>query len=172
MASDPNTPQIVYFGSQDCGNVFRSVNSGETWIKINPAVAAPQCWVDEVRDVAVDKDSRVYAATSEGLLRWQGSAWQSLTGLPTDDITAIAIDLSAGAGTLYVGTGENGVYGSSDGGDTWLPFNRGLSGRAISGLVVGPAFPRMLYAGMEYGGVWGRSIGEAYFSYLPMIRAE
>ncbi len=87
-------------------------------------------------------------------MKWDGSGWTKLTGLPTDDITALAIDKSTSSGTLYVGTGEDGVFVSEDGGDTWTSFNQGLGNLSITKLAISDSLPKMLYAGTAYGGIW------------------
>ena len=59
-----------------------------TWTKITPGSE----WVWEVRDVEVNPDSKVYAATSSGLMQGDGSTWTKVAGLPSGDLTAVAID--------------------------------------------------------------------------------
>jgi len=107
-----------------------------------------------VRDIEVDLNSHVYAATDEGLWRWDGSDWTVLAGLPTDDIRALAIDNATSLGVIYAGTGENGVFVSQDGGSTWIPFNEGLGTLSITELVISTSQPKMLHAGTGYGGVY------------------
>ena len=82
-----------------------------------------------------------------------------MTGLPTDDITALAIDRSTTPGIIYVGTGEDGVFVSEDGGNTWTSFNEGLGNLSITKLAISASLPKMLYAGTAYGGVWSRTAG-------------
>ena len=60
------------------------------------------------------------------------------TGLPTTDVTTIAMDPKAPQ-TLYVGTDSNGVFKSTDGGSTWNPAGTGLPDSSISFLVMDPA---------------------------------
>jgi len=107
-----------------------------------------------VRDIEVDLNSQVYAATDEGLMKWDGSGWITLNGLPTDDITALAIDRSSSPGIVYAGTGEDGVFVSEDGGNTWTSFNEGLGNLSITKLAISDSLPKMLYAGTAYGGIW------------------
>jgi hypothetical protein len=60
-----------------------------------------------------------------------------------------------------VGTGEDGVFVSQDGGSTWIDFNEDLGNLSINKLAISASQPKMLYAGTAYGGVWSRIIGEA-----------
>ena len=108
LASDPTGSEKVYFGSSYRGYVFQSTNAGETWTNISPN--APDEWVDEVRDIEVDLGSNVYAATNAGLMKWNGSVWTKLAGLPGDGINAVAIDISVNPGVLYVAVWRQGVF--------------------------------------------------------------
>ena len=165
LAADPTDPQILYFGSERWGYVFRSTDAGENWTRISPGAE----WVWEVRDIEVDLNTDVYAATGEGLMKWNGSDWTKLTGLPTDDITALAIDRSTTPGIVYVGTGADGVFVSQDEGNTWIPFNERLGNLAITKLAVSSSQPKMLYTGTFYGGVWSRRLSP---DPLPDIKAN
>lgn len=168
LASDLGDPQIVYLGSQRCGNVYRSPNGGANWANVSPGAPPGECWVDEVRDVAVDLNSDVYAATDSGLMRRSGSLWTRLTGLPTDDLTALALDTSTSPSTIYVGTGGEGVFVSEDGGGTWTPFSEGLESRSITTLAIGTDYAKILYAGTAYGGTWNRVLAPGNYVYLPV----
>ncbi|NQT82367.1 DUF5011 domain-containing protein, partial [bacterium] len=153
LAAHPHDPDIVYFGTARWGYVFQSTDAGSTWQDFSPGGE----WVWEVRDIEVDSNSHVYAATSEGLRKCDGldgSNWAKLTGLPTDDITALAIDRSTSPGIVYAGT-AGGVFVSEDGGNTWLPFMDGLGNVTISDLALTEGQSKILYAGTA-GGVWSR----------------
>ena len=154
IASDPLNPSILYFGSQNCGYVFRTVNTGSSWTNISPAAPPSECWVNEVRSLAVDSGSRVFAATDKGLWKWDSPAWTKLSGLPSEDITAISIDKSSVPETFYAGTATAGVYLSEDAGNTWIAFNEGLENTAITKLELSSGSSAVLYAGTAYGGLW------------------
>ena len=47
---------------------------------------------------------------------------------------------------LYVGTEGEGVFKSTDGAESWHPFNRGLDDQTVFGLAMDPLFPNVLYA--------------------------
>ncbi len=153
LAADPAKPGTVYFGTARYGYVLQSTDRGVSWTRISPGGE----WVWEVRDLEVDMNSQVYAATDSGLIKWDGSDWTNVAGLPTIDITALAFDRSLIPEVLYVGTGESGIYVSDDGGNTWIPFNDGLESLSITELSISGSEPKMVYAGTAYGGVWSRS---------------
>lgn len=150
LASDPKDPQILYYGTSAWGYVYKSTSGGSGWTRISPG--GESWW--RVRDIEVDLNSYVYAATSEGLMKWDGSDWTELPGLSEYSIQAIAIDRNASPETIYAGTGEDGVFVSEDGGNTWTSFNEGLGNLSITTLTLSNSLPKVLYAGTEYGGVW------------------
>jgi len=48
---------------------------------------------------------------------------------------------------LYVGAEFDGVFKSTDGGESWGPVSLGLDGVRVTGLVMDPVNPSVLYAG-------------------------
>ena len=182
LASDPNSSDSVYVGTKGGGYVLKSTNGGylDSWTLFSPGGS----WVDEVRDIEVDWNSHVYAATDQGLMKWDGVNWAKLGGLPTDDTTALAIDRSTNPGVVYAGTGGNGVFASPDGGGTWIPFSEGLGNLDITRLAVSASMPKVIYAGTA-GGVWSSSLTEVptptptptstaipYSVYLPLVMRQ
>jgi uncharacterized protein (DUF1015 family) len=79
-----------------------------------------------VRDIAVDLNGMVYAATDVGLWVGDEDVWTKIGGIPSDDITALTIDSSGNPEVIYAGTGDLGVFVSSNGGGSWNSFNEGL----------------------------------------------
>jgi photosystem II stability/assembly factor-like uncharacterized protein len=160
LAVDPNDFDTIYVGTARPGYVFKSPNGGGTWDLYSPPQS--EDWVQEVRDLEVDSSSHVYAATDEGLLKrsGDGAGWISLTGLPTGDVTALAIDRSASPETVYVGTNEHGVFVSMNSGNTWASFNEGLGDPSITRLALTTSEPKLLYAGTAYSGVWSTAVPE------------
>jgi hypothetical protein len=156
LAVDPNNTSIVYEGKSQIGQVFKYNNVWlSTW---SVSEITPSAGIGGVRDIEVDNSSRVYVAASDGLWRRDGTLWTKLTGLPTDDITALAIDLSTSPGVVFVGTGAAGVFVSEDGGGTWSAFNDGLDIRRINELRISAISPKRLYAGTAGSGVWSQAV--------------
>jgi photosystem II stability/assembly factor-like uncharacterized protein len=60
---------------------------------------------------------------------------------------------------VYVGTGEQGVFASTDGGATFQPLNRGLETGRIATLLVDPADSTRLYAAVAGRGVFRWNAG-------------
>ena len=150
LAADPQHPEILYCGTYEDGHVFRSADTGETWTRTSPE----GFWVSRVKDLAVAANSELYAATTGGLMKWDGVAWNRLAGLPSDDTTAVDLDRSTDPAVIYAGTGDQGMFFSSDQGLTWIPFTAGLANPSITRLAVSRSRPTVVYAGTNLGGVW------------------
>ena len=67
-------------------------------------------------------------------------------------MTALAIDPQTPT-ILYAGTERGGVFKSTDGGESWIAFNTGLTNLLVNSVVVDPQRPTTLYAGTQ-GGVF------------------
>ena len=165
LAADPYDSSIIYVGTFHNGYVFKSKNGGSIWDRISPGGD----WVWEVRGLAVDNRSQLYAATDEGLLKWDGVSWTKLGGLPEDDIMAIAIDHSGDTEIIYGGTNKHGVYVSQDSGSTWTSFNQGLECLSMTKLAISEMEPKFLYAGTAYGGVWARTLTNKALPWMPLL---
>lgn len=75
-----------------------------------------------------------------------GDGWQVesvLTGLAVTTLAADPTDSS----TLYAGTQKDGLYRSTDKGQTWQPLS--LAGRAVKAIAVSPHDRNTLYAGVR-----------------------
>jgi xyloglucan-specific exo-beta-1,4-glucanase len=101
LAVDPNKTSVLYLGARSGNGLWRSVDSGETWSKVSSFPSGGNYFQDSTNDYTTD------------LI---GVAW----------ITFDPSSSSAGTAskTIYVGVADttNGIYRSSDGGDTWAPL--------------------------------------------------
>ena len=151
LAIDPQTPGTVYAGSAGRG-VFKTLNGGKTWRATGLA---------NVRSLAVDPrtGTTVYAGTTRGLFRSNdgASTWRRIATAPrapidpgeigiTDPYTfeAIVID-PIHPESIYAALRIGGVLKSSDGGDTWVAANQGLTSKHIRTLAIDPHNPQNLY---------------------------
>ena len=74
-------------------------------------------------------------------------------GLPPLDLVALAPD-PVDPETLYAGTKQDGVFKSTDAGETWSPAGVWPAGVILQrGLVVDPGDPSILYAGTDLASV-------------------
>jgi photosystem II stability/assembly factor-like uncharacterized protein len=155
--------------------VFKSTNAGRSWRIVG---GDPHAF-GHVAELAVDprRSSVVYraidhgvpASTSGGVFKSTdgGQTWKAMNnGLPSPRVTpsayAIVIDPRS-PNTVYVAADSDGlfpkgigVFKSSDGGATWVPFSEGLAGdgHRVKHLAI-DSRGSTLYAG-TYNGVYDR----------------
>jgi len=149
----PSAPGKAYVIS-DAGLVFRKadVNTAGGW-------AQPGQWATSgVRHLAVNgvNDDRLYAITSGRVARSPdgGASWVEVgTGtLPASPFHSIVAHPWKGT-TLYVAA-ENGVYVSTDEGDTWGAYDQRLPNAAVQQLYWSGG---SLYAVTHGRGIWRRT---------------
>ncbi|MDF1576751.1 MAG: hypothetical protein P1P86_16315 [Bacteroidales bacterium] len=164
IAMDPVDQEIVYQGTSNLGYVLRSEDAGDTWERISPG--GDYSFAGTVRDLAVDSEHQVFAATSSGLSQWEGdTVWTLVGSFPSLQTNALAFDNFQESPVYYVGTEDQGVYLSKDGGTTWSSYNQGLERRNIDRLEINQASPGSLYAGTRNGGVWITGLAEVNTSH-------
>jgi photosystem II stability/assembly factor-like uncharacterized protein len=164
LAIDPQAPNTVYAGSAGRG-VFKTLNGGKTWRATG---------LENVGSLAVDprNGSTVYAGTARGLFRSTdgASTWRRIATAPgapidpgkigstePDTFAAIVID-PRHPESVYAALRTGGMLKSSDGGDTWVAANRGLTSKHIRALVIDPHHPQNLYVSAD-GGVFRTTNG-------------
>ena len=127
IALDPNNSNILYLGTDDDG-IYKSTDGGTSWTKLT-IFGLPQKY--GVGDIVVDpRDNKnVYVATV--------------------DYFRLAVD----RGLL----GDYGVYFSKDGGNTWKPFNEGLTHKGAFALEMDTE-ESILYVGTRGGGIYWRKV--------------
>ena len=100
------------------------------WVALNEGFPFP--YLCSINDIAFG-DTNIYAGTDCSFYRYSKSLkkWiQKSTGIGSDiDITSLAVTNSQ----VYAGTFGDGIYLSSDKGETWSPINEGLDIGILSG---------------------------------------
>ena len=157
LAFSRTDPATLYAAVGRRGDLFASTDGAQSWTRLgNYELSGFQA-----RLAVAPSDANVLFVTEDvrGLYRSLdgGYTWLSLKGgLPKDEndtvnVQSLAID-PADANVVYVGTGwgssnGNGVYKSTDGGETWAPANRGMIDYGITALAVNPSDSQVIYAG-------------------------
>ena len=148
LAIAPSDPQRIY--ASDNGLIFVTINDGLTWTQCNPGNSPfGSITVDPTNPNVVyvtggNFGSGELMRSSDG-----GATWQNLSGnlpnLPTYAFAQIGT-------TLYVGN-DNGVYFSTDDGNTWALFGAGLPNVQVRDLRYDPT--NNILAAFTYGrGAW------------------
>lgn len=124
-----NDSDHIFAGNGDQGGVFKSVDDGNTWIRVLPNSVAPLA-------IEINNEGIIFAGTRNNFYKSSdnGISWNSFyAGLDNQIVASI---FTYSLSEIFVGTGYynvgNGVYYSSDGGETWA--QRGLDGKIIYSL--------------------------------------
>jgi len=143
LALDPTNPEVVYAGLAEGVGIFKSTNGGGLWEPINVGLRV-QCpsFLQRVGQVQV-------GVSLEKPKRAKISEYYSI---PWTDIEAIVID-PLEPQRLYAADISRGVHMSTDGGESWVLINDGLTTKAVSALSLSPD-GRVLYAATEGGGTF------------------
>jgi hypothetical protein len=177
LVIDPVTPNILYAGAS-CGNVYKIIDSGESWSTTSVKSVQPGGAEPEPRVIALAMDpikpSTLYAGThsytsSRSWRYYPGGVYKSTDGgrnwsQMTSSYTyywSLVIDPKTPS-TLYAGTGD-GVYKSTNDGQNWTIVNTGLPHATIHVLVIDPKMTSTIYAGTD-GGVYKSIDGGGYWS--------
>ena len=157
LAIDPTMPRTLYAGTD--GGAFKSTEGGDSWQAINAGLSSTY-----LHALAIDPTTPgiLYAGTDGGAFKSTdgGGSWQAINaGLSNTSVQAFAIDPTTPR-TLYAGTSDNGdpnrmegVFKSTNGGNSWQAINADLSKTPVWALAIAPTTPSTLYAGTS-GGVF------------------
>lgn len=158
LAMRPGAPNVLYAGTHGTG-LHRSTDSGNNWLQLPLAEAYVNC-------LAIDPlaPDIIYAGTLNGVYSTTdaGSTWDTL-GLSQDIIWSLAVD-PVSPNILYASTLWNGVFRSTDSGNSWSPINSGLNYPITFSVTIDPASPSTLYLGTAAGGVYKSTNGGAFWS--------
>jgi len=154
-------PVTLYAAIGHRGDLFASTDGAQSWARVGGYGLTGF----EARLAVAPSDGNVLFVTEDVRAVYRsldgGHNWLEVgEGLPKDDndtvnAQSLAID-PTNANVIYVGTGwrasnGNGVYKSTDGGETWSPANRGMIDYGITALAVHPSDSQVVYAGGANG---------------------
>lgn len=149
VKADPQHPSIVYAAT--AYGVFRSENSGETWVRKNTGFLKPF-----VSDIVIDRANtrRLLAATEDGVYGStnSGMSWKKV-GLNGKGIRTLAQNPGI-LRVFYAGTEDDGIFMSNDAGKTWRASNNGLTNPTVYSIACDPSKAENLYVGTHGGGVY------------------
>ena len=150
LAANPNDSSILYAGTE--AGIFRTKNGGNNWERLDSLMDELQIWAIAVNPKNPDI---VFAGTCPSALfksSDSGDTWRRLNvelaeeceGVPiVPRVTSISIDPDDDQ-TVYAGVEIDGLWLSTDGGETWGERSEGLSSLDIHGLTVVPGSPKVL----------------------------
>ncbi|MBN8639012.1 MAG: hypothetical protein J0M07_27095 [Anaerolineae bacterium] len=147
--------------------LHRSTDGGSTWHNTFASLD------ENLAATAVAAlDQTVFAGTKGAVLRSDdtGNTWH-ISGLVTPPPLVVALAVSpnfAEDGTVLAGTAEDGVFVSTDRGDSWVPWNFSLLDLNVYALALSPNFAQdhTVYVGTE-SGIFRSSNGGRGWRELP-----
>ena len=159
---------LLYVGSDD-GKIHSSKDGGTSWQLISESL--PQhLWVSRVVASLHEKgrvyatlngyrndDFKSYAYVSEDF----GATWKSIANFPNSPVNVILED-NKNAKLLFVGT-DNGLFASTDQGNSWQNFSNGMPKVAVHDLVIQTKAKELIV------GTHGRSIYKTDISKMQML---
>ena len=162
--AQPGAPDTVYAGTG--AGVFKSCDGCESW----SAHLGP--W-GAVKSLAIDSTGVIFAGTRNDLAD-VGTIYRSGDGGASWDTVfthgATIHDLAMDPGTpeiVYCAAGSyldgaEGMFKTTNSGDTWAPVNEGLADRMAHAVVVEPGNPSRAWVGVDgLGGIYRTSDGAA-----------
>ena len=170
LAIDPSNSGTLYVGDTMYKGIYKSTDYAQSWAPVSPLEGDfnPYIW-----DLVIDplKSNTLYAGGQGGIYKTTdgGESWNRMgQGLPPGpygtpiEVVSLAID-PVNPNILYAGTyHQNGLYKSTDGGETWKIANTGMEWYgdvpSVSALAINPSNSNVLYAG-TYNPDDGHGIG-------------
>jgi photosystem II stability/assembly factor-like uncharacterized protein len=156
LAIDAADPHIVYAGSAANAGVVRTTDGGRSWRSVNAGTRRAA-----VEALASDPSTpgTLYMGNDDGIYKTTTYAdlWTRIgTGI-AGPINTIVVDPS-NPSTVYLGSASQGVWVSTDAGQTWTALNDGLANLHVYRLAIDPT-GSSLYAGTVGGGAFVLDLG-------------
>jgi photosystem II stability/assembly factor-like uncharacterized protein len=138
VAESPHSKDIIYAGADD-GLLHITTDGGKSWTNISPDMQEGMINAIEVSPhnpstvyIAFNRykfdDFRPYVLKSTDY----GKSWEVYSeGIEKNSFVRVVREDNEVEGLLYAGT-ERGVYMSSDGGETWVKWQRNLPGSSYN----------------------------------------
>jgi photosystem II stability/assembly factor-like uncharacterized protein len=181
LAFSPDNPPTLYAAVGQ--HLYASADGAASWSQLAQYVGNSRGF--ERIAVAPSNGNVLYAVTViEGTFRSDdaGYNWRPINaGLPQDsnesfNVQAVAVD-PTNPDVVYAGTGwepfnGNGVYKSTDGGETWQPANQGMMDRSVTALAIDPTNPQTVYAGTYEGELFRSADGGATWDDITPSQAD
>ena len=150
VTPDPGDGEIVYIATPY--GVYKTTDGCATWKQMNKGLAFPFF----TQSVIIDRsDSKtLYCASEEGVYVSHDAAanWKR-TGLHVAN-TRVVVQHPKDPKTLFVGTEDDGLYVTHNGGTWWSKTEAGVDHATFYGIAFDPNHPDTMYAGGYVSGMY------------------
>jgi len=157
---DPTNSKIVYIGT--AYGVFKTTDGGKTWQRKTKGLKEPSDTFTSALLIDKAQPKVIFAGTENGLYvsKDAGESWSAIGGatLRGKGIRRLVQSL-LNPKILMVGTENDGVFKSTDSGETWQQMNKGLEHLTVYALAFDPKNDSIIYAGGYGGGVYKTTDG-------------
>ncbi|MEI6456038.1 MAG: T9SS type A sorting domain-containing protein [bacterium] len=134
---------VIYAGTED-GGFYLSEDGGSTWTARNDGLPA-----SDILSIAGDGAGLIAGTAGKGVYLMNGNTWVPVTnGIPS---SAIARSLTSTSAALFAGTYGDGIFRSSDHGNSWTAVNTYLHNPLVNTVT---ASGETVFAGTDGGGVY------------------
>jgi photosystem II stability/assembly factor-like uncharacterized protein len=122
----------------------------------------------------VSERTRIFAVTGDDVARFALEAGEPELVLRGIGARCVAVD-PRDPERVYVGTFDDGLYATDDGGSTWRQDERGLADRRVMSVAVSPSHEQggvsVVYAGTEPSNLYRSVDGGRNWQLLPALRS-
>ena len=170
LAIDPVDTNTLYAADRSkgpgiwdlfAGNVYKSTDGGDSWLTINNGLTGNYAHILVIDPLAA---TTLYASllgygvyglykTTDGGENWfdiiEDLTWLNDNGEIRNCFVVDLVINPTTPDTLYAGTDGQGVYKSTDGGESWTAINSDLANLSIHALAIDPINPTTIYAGID-----------------------
>ncbi len=151
LAIDPNVPAKLHAAVREKGDgIYRTTDGGARWIRVDDGPGGEVKVLASVNIPTGMGGIFLYAGTAEGLQRSPDCflGWTKVGGLPTNrTVNGFALD-PENPKVMYVAM-RDGLFKSTDAGETWKPIGTGL--KNLAAVTVNPKKPSEIYAATAQG---------------------
>ncbi len=148
---NPLQTEVLYASA--CTGVYKSVNGGQRWSRVRSGIPKD---AHRTRSLHLDPSDpeTLYAGTTEGLFasRDGGAGWSLL--IPKVVVNSVAVS-PRDPQLVLVGTDDAGVLKSSDGGQSFVPSNRGFIHRQVGAMALSRDGSDQILVGLAQDGPHG-----------------
>ena len=171
LAHTPTEPAMLYAIIGSKNQVHTSDDGGVNWARLGNINASLGGFTKRLY-IAPSNQQLLYFVSVTWALIYSpngGLSWlpvgEGLPGYEEGRVNVITLAIHpTDPNIIYAGTGGfvgqgHGVYKSVDGGQTWIPSNRGMLDYRITALAIDPANPQVVYAGGDSGDLFKSTDG-------------